>query len=247
MRSSKRFGASRGGQPDDRRQPTVEPSHAHTAGGGEAGRPLLEAEEIAKSYAVGVWPRRRSRSVLQGAAIRLVEGEVVGLVGENGSGKTTLMRIIVGSLDRDSGSITRHGRVGYCPQEPILYDRLTCDEHFELFARAYGMADGPAERERDAIYEALGFAGYRGARVDELSGGTRAKLNLGLALLPDPPMLLLDEPYAGFDWDTYQRFWSLVAERRQRGRALLIVSHFISDASRFDRIVELRDGRTVEQ
>ena len=86
----------------------------------------------------------------------------------------------------------------------------------------------------------------RCARVEELSGGTRAKLNLGLALLPDPDILLLDEPYAGFDWDTYLRFWDLAQDRRSSGRSLLIVSHFVVDEERFDRIVQLRDGRVAQ-
>jgi ABC-type multidrug transport system ATPase subunit len=79
-------------------------------------------------------------------------------------------------------------------------------------------------------------------RADRLSGGTLAKLNLGLALLADPEVLLLDEPYAGFDWDTYLKFWQLVAHRRATGRSVLIISHFVADEERFDRIVELHDG-----
>ena len=86
---------------------------------------------------------------------------------------------------------------------------------------------------------------YARTRADQLSGGTLAKLNLGLALLPDPELLLLDEPYAGFDWDTYLKFWDLVADRRAAGRTVLIISHFVVDEERFDRIVELQDGRTV--
>jgi ABC-type multidrug transport system ATPase subunit len=66
-----------------------------------------------------------------------------------------------------------------------------------------------------------------------------------VALLADPEILLLDEPYAGFDWDTYQRFWLLTAERRAAGRSVLVISHFITDQERFDRIVELRDGVAV--
>lgn len=209
-------------------------------------QPILEAHGIVKTYRRGLWPRRRSVRVLRGAGVALWPGEVVGLVGENGSGKSTLMKILVGSLDRDGGQIKRAVRVGYCPQEPILYERLTCSEHFELFGRAYGMDAFEVERSRDAIYEALGFASYADARVAELSGGTRAKLNLGLALLPDPDLLLLDEPYAGFDWETYQRFWQLVAERRESGRSVLIISHFVTDEERFDRIVHLHEGRTVE-
>src|SRR3546814_6475823 len=74
---------------------------------------------------------------------------------------------------------------------------------------------GPAiATAADTMYETLGFAGWRSTRVDQLSGGTKAKLNLAIALLADPDVLLLDEPYAGFDWDTYLRFWRLAAERR---------------------------------
>ena len=91
----------------------------------------------------------------------------------------------------------------------------------------------------------LGFGQYAGTRADQLSGGTLAKLNLGLALLADPQLLLLDEPYAGFDWDTYQRFWELAAGRRQAGRSVLIIGHFVVDEDRFDRIIDLRDGKAV--
>ena len=82
-------------------------------------------------------------------------------------------------------------------------------------------------------------------KLFKLSGGTLAKLNLGLALLPDPDLLLLDEPYAGFDWDTYQKFWGLVADRRTAGRTVLVISHFLVDEDRFDRIVDLKDGRAL--
>lgn len=207
--------------------------------------PLLTAGGVAKTYRTGWWPRRRAKPVLRGVDLQLLPGEVVGLVGENGSGKSTLMKILVGALGRDAGTVTLAGRLGYCPQEPVLYEQLTCDEHFELFGRAYGMPDVEIDRSRDEVYDTLGFAGWRDARVEELSGGTRAKLNLGLALLPDPELLLLDEPYAGFDWDTYQRFWELTQQRRDAGRGLLIISHFITDAERFDRIYDLVDGRTV--
>jgi ABC-2 type transport system ATP-binding protein len=98
---------------------------------------------------------------------------------------------------------------------------------------------------RDELYETLGFTRYRGSRADQLSGGTLAKLNLALALMADPEVLLLDEPYAGFDWDTYLKFWDLVAQRRAVGRTVLIISHFVVDEDRFDRIVDLKDGLAV--
>jgi ABC-2 type transport system ATP-binding protein len=209
--------------------------------------PVLQASGIDKSYRRGVWPFRHTQQVLCGADLALRPGEVVGLVGENGSGKSTLMKVLVGALRPDTGTVTVAGRLGYCPQEPVIYERLTCDEHFELFGRAYRMTTDAERASRRALYTALGFERYATVRADQLAGGTLAKLNLGLALLADPEVLLLDEPYAGFDWDTYLRFWDLMAQRRESGRSVLIISHFVADEERFDRIVRLRDGKTVPQ
>lgn len=227
------------------RAPTGLSATAPTGLSATAGTPVLAAHGIEKAYRRGWWPSRRSHPVLRGVDLSLAPGEVVGLVGENGSGKSTLMKVIVGALAADAGSISRAGRVGYCPQEPVLYSRLTCDEHFELYGHAYGMTTVDMRQAREGIYAALGFAAYANTRADQLSGGTQAKLNLGLALLADPEVLLLDEPYAGFDWDTYLRFWDLVAARRAAGRSVLIISHFVTDEQRFDRILHLRDGKAV--
>ena len=206
---------------------------------------VLRAEGVTKSFRRGVWPRRHSAPVLRGADLTLAPGEVVGLVGENGSGKSTLMKVLVGALAADAGTVERTGRLGYCPQQPLVYARLTCDEHVDLFGHAYRMTDDEIATSRAALYEALGFARYASTRADQLSGGTLAKLNLTLALLADPEVLLLDEPYAGFDFDTYVRFWQIVADRRAAGRSVLIISHFVVDEDRFDRIVDLKDGRAV--
>jgi ABC-type multidrug transport system ATPase subunit len=205
--------------------------------------PVLRAVGIAKTYHRRRPLGRRAASVLQGADLEVRPGEVVGVAGENGSGKSTLMKILAGELRADSGTVEIDGRLGYCPQEPLVYPRLTCDEHLELFGRAYGMADVAMRSRRSEIYDELGFARFAQQRAERLSGGTLAKLNLALALLPDPEVLLLYEPYAGFDWDTYLKFWSLVAASRERGKAVVIVSHFIVDEERFTRIVDVRDGR----
>ncbi len=207
--------------------------------------PVLEASGIEKSYRRGVWPARRERPVLRGASLALYPGQVVGLVGENGAGKSTLMKILVGALAPDAGSVTRAGLLGYCPQDAVVYERLTCDEHFGLFGHAYRMRPADELRSRGELYAALGFGRYSTTQAGQLSGGTLAKLNLGLALLADPAVLLLDEPYSGFDFDTYLKFWELVAQRRSAGRSVLIISHFVTDEERFDRIVTLRDGKAV--
>jgi ABC-2 type transport system ATP-binding protein len=204
---------------------------------------VLTVEGITKSFSSGLpWHRRRVE-VLRGASLEVRPGELVGLVGENGSGKSTLMQVVVGLLARDGGTLSAPARLGYCPQQPLLWEKLTVAEHFELFARAYTLDDPTAGAARDALLGELGFAKYVGYRVEELSGGTRQKLNLALALLHDPQLLLLDEPYAGFDWETYVRFWEMAERRRARGMGILIVSHLLAERERLTRIYELRDGR----
>ena len=204
--------------------------------------PVLAVDGVTKAFRSGApWQRRRVE-VLRGASLEVLPGELVGLVGENGSGKSTLMQVIVGLLGRDGGSVSLDGRLGYCPQQPLLWDKLTVAEHFELFAQAYALDRSTATFSRDALLEELGFAKYLGYRVDELSGGTRQKLNLALALMHDPQLLLLDEPYAGFDWETYVRFWEMAERRRQQGMGILIVSHLLAERQRLSRIYELRGG-----
>jgi ABC-type multidrug transport system, ATPase component len=89
----------------------------------------------------------------------------------------------------------------------------------------------------------LGLTGYADERTGALSGGTRQKLNLTLALMHDPRVLLLDEPYQGFDWDTYQRFWDLAGRLRDAGRSVLVVSHLAYDTGRLDELWRLARGR----
>src|SRR5512143_1298015 len=121
---------------------------------------MLTAEGIEKSFRRGVWPFSHRQQVLRAVNLTLRPGEVVGLVGENGSGKSTMMKILVGELAADAGTVTRSGVHGYCPQQPVVYERLTCDEHIELFARAYRMTHEAERRARRDLYEALGFERY---------------------------------------------------------------------------------------
>ena len=205
--------------------------------------PVLAARNVEKSFHRGIWPLRREIVVLKGATLEVRAGELVGLVGENGSGKSTLMQIIVGLLKRDAGEVERPDRLGYCPQLPMVWEKLTVDEHFELYGRAYGMEDAERERAVSGLLEELRFARYRGYRIEELSGGTRQKLNLALSLMHEPELLLLDEPYSGFDWETYLRFWEMSERRRDEGMGILIVSHLLAERERLDRMYELREGR----
>jgi ABC-type multidrug transport system ATPase subunit len=211
------------------------------------GHCVLRAEDVRKRFHRGMPPRRRTVEVLGGASLMVCRGELVGLVGENGSGKSTLMQIIVGLLARDGGSVWQRGRLGYCPQQPMVWDKLTVEEHFELFARAYKLEQESSERAVEGLLSELQFERYRRYRVEALSGGTRQKLNLALALMHEPHVLLLDEPYSGFDWETYVRFWEMTERRRDQGMGILIVSHMITERDRLDRVYELRDGKAVTQ
>lgn len=208
-------------------------------------RSVLRVRGLRKSFHSGLPPRRRTIEVLKGADLEIGAGELVGLVGENGSGKSTLMQIVVGLLGRDGGEVERPGKLGYCPQVPMVWDKLTIGEHFQLFARAYGLGEEDARRAEKGLLAELQFEHYRDFRVEELSGGTRQKLNLALALMHEPELLLLDEPYAGFDWETYLHFWEMSERRRSAGMGILIVSHLLAERDRLDRIYSLIDGHTV--
>ena len=210
------------------------------------GRPILAVSEVAKAFGHGLVHRRRVE-VLRGASLEVRPGELVGLVGENGSGKSVLMKIIVGLLSRDGGEVEVNGTLGYCPQQPLVWEKLTIGEHFRLFAEAYELGSERAAGSERQLLDELQFGRYRDYRVEDLSGGTRQKLNLALALMHDPDLLLLDEPYSGFDWETYLRFWELAAQRRRRGKGILIVSHLLAERQRLSRVYTLRDGRCVEE
>jgi ABC-type multidrug transport system ATPase subunit len=132
------------------------------------------------------------------------------------------------------------GVLGYCPQQAVLNDTLTVAQHLEYFAAAYGIGD---LRRADELLTQLGYQQYRHATVDTLSGGTQQKLNLTLALMHNPRVLLLDEPYQGFDWETYLRFWDLAADLRAHGCGVLIISHLLFDQQRFDALYQLHEGR----
>jgi len=196
---------------------------------------MLAAEDVHKRYG--------RKHVLRGATFEARAGELVAILGENGSGKSTLLRILAGMGELDSGRVERNGRVGYCPQEQVLYPYLTIDEHLELFGRAYGLPDDVVRARADRLAERFDFARHRDELVERLSGGTKQKLNLAIALLHDPAIVLLDEPYAGFDIESYRGFVAWANEAKREGRCVVMIAHLVLDEERFDKVFHLRDGR----
>lgn len=196
--------------------------------------------------AQGLRKRLGRHSVLAGVDLTVGRGEVVGICGENGSGKSTLMGVLAGLLAPDRGSVQRGGTLGYAPQLPLLYDQLTVWEHFQYFAAARSIPQRDWHDAARELLERYRFDQWRADIVAALSGGTRQKLNLALALLAHPTVLLLDEPYGGFEWETYLRFWEHVRELRAAGRSLVVVSHLFYDQADLDRKFVLHDGRLLE-
>ena len=182
------------------------------------------------------------QQVLRSVSFTVGEGEIIGITGENGSGKSTLLRIIVGLLRPDQGTIEHPVRFGHCDQGPLVFPDLTVAEHFTYWGRAYGLERNAWISAQDELLERFTFRRFLDTRAARLSGGTRQKLHLCLALLHRPGLLLLDEPYQAFDWQTYLRFWQYTLELGSRGTAIVIVSHIAHERARFDKVFELREG-----
>ncbi|HEX4702076.1 MAG TPA: ABC transporter ATP-binding protein [Pseudonocardiaceae bacterium] len=194
--------------------------------------PVLKAEDVRKSYG--------RHQVLRGVDLTVAPGQLVAVVGENGAGKSTLLNCLAGTLVADHGRIDLNGTLGHCPQEPVLSGSLTVEQHLRYFAAAYRLSTMDSGVR---LVEQLGYTGFLGTPAADLSGGTRQKLNLTLALLHEPDVLLLDEPYQGFDWETYLRFWDLVRDLRTGGTAIVIITHLVFEQDRFDTLADLTDGR----
>jgi ABC-2 type transport system ATP-binding protein len=187
----------------------------------------------------GISKRFGHRLVLDGVDLDVRPGEAVALVGENGAGKTTLLRVCAGLIRADAGTVTVDGRIGYCPQQATFLESLRVDEHLILFGRAHGLGRGDARRRGQTLLAELEFSADPDQTIRELSGGARQKLNLTLAVLGDPHVLLLDEPYQGFDRGSYISFWDQIARWCASGRGVLVVTHLLAELDRVDRIIGL--------
>ncbi len=194
---------------------------------------------MAQLVVAGVAKRFGRATILDDVDLTVDGGEVVALTGENGAGKSTLMRICAGLIRADAGEVTVGGAIGYCPQVPGLFELLTADDHLVMFGRGAGMGRAESLERGHALLEEFGYPLHERSVTRDLSGGTRQKLNLALALLTDPTVLLLDEPYQGFDHGTYVDFWDHCNVWREAGKAVVVVTHMLAELERVDRVVEL--------
>jgi ABC-type multidrug transport system ATPase subunit len=202
-----------------------------------------ESDRQLQASAISKWFGRRL--VLDEVSLSVEAGEAVAIIGENGAGKSTLLRICAGLIPADRGQVRVSGRVGFCPQEPGLFDLLSADEHLALFAPALGLSRAKAIEDGHALLAEFAFPVAEYSQTRHLSGGARQKLNLALALLGGAGVLLLDEPYQGFDHGAYVSFWEHVARWKADGMGVVVVTHLLADVALVDRVVELTIPRAA--
>jgi ABC-2 type transport system ATP-binding protein len=193
---------------------------------------LLRARGVARRFGAQV--------ALEPSDIDVRAGESLALIGPNGAGKSTLLAILAGALEPTAGHVERvdRVRVGWVPQRPALYERLTARENLELFAQLEGRGD-PA-----ALLARFDVPADRPAL--ELSVGNRQRLNVALALLGDPRVLLLDEPTASLDPGQRRRLWEIVTALRDGGGAVVFVTQNLEELElHADRVVAMQQGRLV--
>ncbi|RAX20827.1 MULTISPECIES: ATP-binding cassette domain-containing protein [unclassified Actinomyces] len=183
--------------------------------------------------------RRGRRTVLSNFSLTVRRSEIVAVVGSNGAGKSTLLQACAGLLPTSSGRVERTERFGYAPQLDALAPLLTVDEHLRLFGALDGANQDRAVPTGHQILHRLGWRPNGEQITRTLSGGTQQKLNLALAQLTSPELLLLDEPYQGLDALAYEDLWTLISAWRSSGAGVLLVTHLLRDIDFVDRVVEL--------
>jgi ABC-2 type transport system ATP-binding protein len=204
----------------------------------------IDVEGLTKSF--------DGRKAVRNLSMRVKRGQIYGFLGPNGSGKTTTIRMLCGLLTPDEGrgtclgydirreadKIKRH--VGYVTQRFSLYQDLSVRENLEFVARLYGVAD-PAAAAR-AMIERLGFDDRQGQLAGELSGGWKQRLALGACTLPNPQLLLLDEPTAGVDPKARREFWNEIHALAAHGLTVLVSTHYMDEAERCHEIAYIAYG-----
>ncbi len=210
---------------------------------------LIEARDLHKTFG-------QTRAV-QGVSLTVNAGEAYGLVGPDGAGKTTTLRLLVGALSLDKGSVrvggldvgtqTEEARagLGYLAQRFSLYGDLTVVENLHFFAEVRGVRGQRFEQRRDTLLKFVGLQGFEARRADQLSGGMKQKLGLACALVHEPKVLLLDEPTGGVDPVTRQDFWQLLIRVLGEGTAVIVCTPYMDEAARCNRLGFMHGGRIL--
>jgi ABC-2 type transport system ATP-binding protein len=194
------------------------------------------------------------RVALDGVSFDVEAGVLTGLLGPNGAGKTTLLRVLLGVLDPDRGEIAIDGRDatrgdrrswGYMPQERGLYAAMPCGEQVVHFGRLHGLSRGDATRRARTVLDELGLADRWADRTDSLSGGMQQRLQLATALVHDPRVIVLDEPFSGLDPVAVAELSESLRERAREGRTVLFSSHQLDLVQDLCEAIVMVDHGTV--
>lgn len=223
----------------------------------DAGQPA-QPSDVTEPFAIAVDGLTKSfggRVVVDRLTLRVRRGHIQGFLGPNGSGKTTTIRMLCGLLTPDSGSgrclgydilteqVRIRRRVGYMTQGFSLYRDLTIRENLEFVARIYGL-EAPRAAARAAL-DRLGLTARADQLAGELSGGWKQRLALGACILPQPELLLLDEPTAGVDPKARRDFWDEIHRLATEGLTVLVSTHYMDEAERCDEIAYIAEGRLL--
>ena len=199
--------------------------------------PVLELQNIHKSYRSHLSIRKHW--VLRGLSLAIEPGEIFGFIGTNGAGKTTTIKLALGLIFADSGSVRLFGqeaaqvelrrRVGFLPENPYLYDYLTGEEFLDFHARLFGL-DAPARRGRvRELLERVGLANRGDRQLRHYSKGMLQRIGLAQALINDPDLVILDEPMSGLDPIGRREVRDIILDLKARGRTVFFSTHILSD------------------
>ena len=203
---------------------------------------MLKAEHVTKKY--------RKTIAVNDVSFTLEPGSVTVLLGPNGAGKSTLFKSIIGFL-KYTGEITLDGilnktpearaRMGYIPEMPALYPNLTVKEHMEFLARAYRLKD--YRTRADQLLDDFELTDKSKKFGDELSKGMQQKLNLCLGLLPDPEVVIMDEPMIGLDAHAIRKLKEIIEQERSAGKTVIVSTHIIDSVDMlWDRVLIMKEG-----
>jgi len=194
-------------------------------------------------------------TVLHNIELGITQGEIFGLLGPSGSGKTTLIKLIAGIDIPSKGSVTvmntqmpnlkMLGSIGYMAQADALYNELTAKENLQFFGALYGLKGKELQERIASVMELVGLQDALNKPVVNYSGGMKRRLSLAVALIHQPPTLILDEPTVGIDPVLRQSIWHELEEISRQGTTIIVTTHVMDEAERCDRLGMIRAGKLI--